>query len=136
MNDDAVWAETTDGGLLKQLFGFYPTLHHATIVSIDIDRLSDRIALVVDYSDKAEEGEGQDLTARIRLEWQGIASFEIPLGETDLHSLSFGRKGNQIVTSLETWPGVFGKVVSESVEAILVQLDPGDPEENSRLRYR
>ena len=66
-NDDAVWAETTDGGLLKQLFGFYPTLHDARILSIDIDRASDRIQMVVDYADVVGDDDGQELSARIRL---------------------------------------------------------------------
>ncbi len=135
MNDETVWAETTDGGLLKQLFGFYPTMHDATILSINIERPSDRITMVVDYSDGVGDDDRQELAARIRFQWQGIISFEIPLGDEDLLSLQFGREGDFIVTYLETWPAVFGKVVSETVEAILVQIDPGDYDGRSRIRY-
>jgi hypothetical protein len=136
MSDDTVWAETTDGGLLKQLFGFYPTLHDASILSIDIDRASDRILMVVDYSDVLGGNDNQELVARIRLEWHGIVSFDLPLGDVDLLTLDFGRQGDHIVTSLETWPAVFGTVVSESVEATLVQIDPGDFDGRSRIRYK
>jgi hypothetical protein len=135
-NDDAVWAETTDGGLLKQLFGFYPTLHDARILSIDLDRAGDRIQMVVDYADIVGDDDGQELSARIRLEWIGIASFTLPLGDTELVSLDFDRQDQQILTTIETWPGVFGSVVSESIEAILVQIDPRDADERSWLRYK
>jgi len=135
MNDDAVWAETTDGGLLKQLFGYYPTLHDAKILSIDIDRASDRIAMVVDYNDMIGEDHTQQMSVRIRLEWKGITNFELPLGDKDLIGLDFGRQENQIVTSIETWFGVFGKIVSDTVEATLVQMDPGDGDEMSWIRY-
>lgn len=135
-NEDAVWAETTDGGLLRQLFGYYPTLHDARMLSIDIDRTTDSIKMVVDYNDMVGDDDDQELAARIRIEWHGITSFQLPLGDIDLVSLDFDRKGNQIETTVETWPGVFGAVVSDSVEAILVQIDPNDPEERSWIRYR
>jgi hypothetical protein len=135
-NEDAVWAETTDGGLLKQLFGYYPTLHDARMLSIEIDRAEDTIHMVVDYNDMVGDDDDQELSARIRIEWHGITSFEVPLGDIDLVSLDFSRQGNQIETSIETWPGVFGTVISDTVEAILVQIDPGEADERSWLRYR
>lgn len=135
-NEDAVWAETTDGGLLKQLFGYYPTLHDAKILSLEIDRPSDRIHLVVDYNDMIGDDHSQHLSARIRLEWHGIESFDLPIGDEDLYSLDFGRQGNRILTRFETWPGVFGMVVSDTVEAILVQIDPGESDGRPRLRYQ
>ena len=134
--DDAVWAETTDGGLLKQLFGYYPTLHDAVIRSIEIDRASDRIEMVVDYSDMVGDDTNQGMSVRIRLAWQGIQSFDLPLVDSDLHDLDFGRDENQIVTHLEVWPGVFGTVVSDTVEATLVQVDPGNDDQTPWLRYK
>ena len=136
MCDETIWAETTDGGLLRQLFGFYPTLHDAMILSVDIDRPSDQIVMVVDYSDSTDGEDPNQLTARIRLEWSGITSFSLPLGDEDLLSLDFSRQGDQIVTTLETWPAVFGTVVSDTFEAVLVQIDPGDFDGRSWIRYR
>jgi hypothetical protein len=134
--EDAVWAETTDGGLLRQLFGYYPTLHDATVVSIEIDRAADRMEMVLDYEDMVGEDVTQHLCARIRLQWDGIESFDLPLGYEDLMGLDFGRKGERILTTLEVWPGVFGSVVSDSVEAILVQMDPGESDGKPHLRLK
>jgi len=134
-NDDAVWAETTDGGLLKQLFGFYPTLHDAVILSVAIDRDADIVHMVVDYRDMIGEDDTQHLSARIRLEWHGIESVELPFAERDLYFLDFGRKGDQIVTTIEMTGGI-GTVISDSVEAILVQIDPGEADETPWLRLK
>ncbi len=76
LNDDVVWAETTDGGLLRQLFGYYPTLHDAVILEVEIDRASDRVAIIVDYNDMIGEDVTQHLSVRIRLEWHGVVSLE------------------------------------------------------------
>ena len=134
-NDDAVWAETTDGGLLKQLFGFYPTLHDAVILSVDVDREADTIQMVVDYVDMVGEDTTQHLSVRIRLEWHGIESFEIPFAERDLYFLDFGRRGNRIVTTIEMTGGI-GTVVSDHFEAVLVQMDPGEHDDQPWLRLK
>ena len=133
---DAVWAETTDGGLLKQLFGYYPTLHDALLVEVILDRPSDRLTIVVDYSDSVGEDLSQSLSTRINLEWIGIDSFELPIGFEELVGLSFSRHGDKILSELEVWPGVFGSVVSESFEARLIQVDPGDRDLMPRISYR
>ena len=134
--DGAVWAETTDGGLLKQLFGFYPTLHDARILEVEIDRNSDSLTITVDYCDNVGEDRTQELSARIRLEWHGIITFDLPLGELELLSIDFKRHNQYIETNLETWPGVHGTVVSDSFEAVLVQVSPGDPDERAWIRYK
>ncbi len=135
-DEEAVWAVTTDGGLLRQLFGYYPTLHDSVIVSVEIFRASDRIELTVDYSDMAEEDDRELLSARIRFEWTGIELFDFPLGFEDLYGISFSKSGDKIRTDLEMWPGIFGAVISETVEAVLLQLDPGEPDISPILRYR
>ena len=133
---DAVWAETTDGGLLRQLFGYYPTLHDAQILSFDIRRKDSSAEMVVDYTDLAEEGEKGDVSVRMRLLWAGVKSFDLPLEEQSLFGVSFDRdEENNLVTRIETWPNVFGFIVSESFEAILVQADPLEGDQPFRIRY-
>ena len=90
---------------MRQLFGYYPTLHDAVIVEVQIDRETDSVVMVLDYSDSIGDDPTQELSARIRLEWHGVVLFEIPLEDRDLLSLDFGRRDDYIVTNLETWPG-------------------------------
>ena len=89
----------------------------------------------VDYSDTPDEAVHSSLTVRIRLEWTGVSRFEIPMGHEDLLSIGFGKEEDQLVTILETWPGVFGKVISDRFEAILVKVDPGIQDETVWLRF-
>jgi hypothetical protein len=135
---DAVWAQTTDAGLLQQLFGHYPTMHDAVVRQIDLTGFPLRITMVVDYTDLVEGPNGlpQDgLSARFRLEWGGVTSFDFPLGDEDLLSLDLARQGTRIVTTLETWPGVFGTIVSDTFEAVLMQMEPGPDDERTWIRY-
>jgi len=126
---DAVWAETVDGGLLHQLFGFYPTLHDATIRSIGYNRDLDRLEMTLDYEDEAEGD--TPLRARISIAWTGVQSAKLGIEDNFLTGLKFKRRADQIVTELKTMDGADGEVVSETVEAKLVALDP-TPEEPTK----
>jgi hypothetical protein len=119
--NDAVWAETLDGGLLHQLFGFYPTLHDATIRSITYSRKSDELAMVLDYEDESE-GDAP-LQARISLSWTGVKRMTLGIEDNFLTGLTFKRNGNQIVTLLKTMDQADGEVISDTVEARLVSMD-------------
>lgn len=119
---DAVWAETGDGGLLHQLFGYYPTLHDATIQSVSYSRAADRLEMILDYEDEAE-GDAP-LRARISLTWTGVESALLGMEDRSLMSLRFRRAGGKIVTRLKTLDQTDGEVVAEGVEARLVALGP------------
>lgn len=137
-DQEAVWAQTTDGGLLHQLFGYYPTLHDAVIRTITFG--GDLwVSMIVDYRDSMEGGDAptvnDDLAARIRLEWTGVREFSFPLGDENLLNLNLSRRGDLIETTLETWPDTFGTIVSETFEAVLMQVDPGPVDERARIRF-
>ena len=136
MPGEEVWAETTDGGLLRQLFGHYPTLHDASIRMISIDRKADMIAMTVDYRDSVGVDDRQTLAVSIRLEWRGVESMDLPIDETNVFGLDFERDGAKVVTNLEVYPGVFGKIVSETVEAVLVQVDSARTDDRPWIRMR
>jgi hypothetical protein len=131
---DAVWAETVDGGLLHQLFGFYPTLHDATIRSISYVRGMDRLEMTLDYEDEAEGD--TPLRARISIAWTGVQSAKLGIEDNFLTGLRFKRRGDQIVTLLKTMDQADGEVVSEGVEAKLVALDPKPEEPTPPIMFR
>lgn len=131
---EAIWAETTDGGLLRQLFGAYPTMHNAVILGLDTDFSTRSITITVHYSD--EVGEASQMCARINLIWTGVERADLPFADNAMMSLKFARLGNLIVSSIETSPGQFGEIVSESFEAVLKQVDPLDELDVAAVRYR
>lgn len=133
---EAVWAETTDGGLLKQLFGYFPTLHDARIRLLEIDK-SGRVTMTLDYEDQVEGS--PDLRARIRLVWEGVGAMELTLGESDLSGMKIRRAGDLIRSEFEFGIGSFGFIESERFEATLEKLDPppgDDQDDRMTLRYR
>jgi hypothetical protein len=132
--NDAVWAETLDGGLLHQLFGFYPTLHDATIRSITYNRSADELAMVLDYEDESE-GDAP-LKARISISWTGVKSMTLGIEDNFITGLKFKRSGDQIVTMLKTMDQADGEVVSDTVEAKLVSMDIPKEESPPPIMFR
>ncbi len=88
------------------------------------------------YRDAVGEAGAGDLAVTFRLEWTGVRSFDAPLGEVNLYGLDFVRKGRDLVTNLEVYPGVFATIVSESVEATLTQVDARLDDELAWIRVR
>ena len=131
---ESIWAETTDGGLLRQLFGSYPTLHNAIILGLEVNASVNTVTLMVHYSD--DGGESNGLCVGMNLSWGGVERFDLPLVDNQMMSLKFSRKGNFIVSSIETSPGQFGEIVSETFEAVLKQVDPMEDVDSSMVRYR
>lgn len=127
---DAIWAQTTDGGMLQQLFGHYPGIHDAYIRGIELKGTT--LQIVADYVDVADEDR---LAARMILEWTKVVLIDLPLELEHVISIAFSRLDNLLVTTLETWPGVFGQIRSDGFEAILSQLQPGNTDELPRFRF-
>ncbi len=127
--DEAVWIETTDGGLLRQLFGHYPTLHNARLTSIEVDRSRDCVLADVEYCDESEPGE-TPLRVRMRLEWHGIKSMDFRFQGSEIMAVSFGKVGPYLETRFAPCSGAQGSIVAEKFEAILTQAQalPSDSE--------
>lgn len=121
---DAVWAETTDGGLLRQLFGFYPTLHDARLRQIEIEAESRSVEFLVDYRDEPEPGGTQEPSVRMRLRWTGVEELTMTLTESFLSNLRFDHADGRIRATFEQGFGSYGTVISERFEALLEKADP------------
>lgn|GEM_PF-1477809 len=134
--NETIWAETSAGGLLKQLFGCYPTVFEAKVLSIEIHRPSEMVLMELEYRETTEMEEGQKLTARIRFEWSNVHQLDLPMDFDEVMNVEFRKGNDHLVTLLEVGPGVFGQVVSEGFEAVLVKLDPGPRDETAWIRLR
>lgn len=134
--NETIWAETSAGGLLKQLFGCYPTVFEAKVLSIEIHRPSEMVLMELEYRETTEMEEGQKLTARIRFEWSNVHQLDLPMDFDEVMNVEFRKGNDHLVTLLEVGPGVFGQVVSERFEAVLVKLDPGPRDETAWIRLR
>lgn len=120
--DDVVWVDTTDGGLLRQMFGFYPTLHDAKLVCLELNRKDDLLTATVEYVDQPEGGESV-LRVQIELEWRKVKLMNLTIGGTELMAIDFEKKGEDLETRFEWSTGVQGTIVAAEFEARLVQSD-------------
>lgn len=135
-SEDTVWAETTAGGLLRQLFGYYPTLHDARAHSIEIDGGRETVTLDVDYTDRGIDGE-KSLRVRMRLIWSGVKEAEFSSYDTDILEMRFEREGDLLRTRFDRGMGFAGSILSEGFEAFLEKVDPPDREQEiSRIEIR
>ena len=136
-DNESVWETTSDGALLKQLFGYWPTMHDASVLSIDVIQADRRVNIVLDYVDLVQD-EQDELRVRVRMEWEGVKELDLPMGELDLGSMSFGSQGDLIRTGLDFGMDGAGHILAERVEAFLMQVDPlpESRDELPRLKYR
>ncbi len=129
--DETAWAETTDGALLKQLFGYYPTLHDARIRRIALSPGSDAVEMTIDYRDTVDGGES--LSVRIILVWEAVRAMELNVSSNYLSAASIRHTAYGFRADFELAFGTHGFVESERFEARLEKVDPGSVEDEERL---
>ena len=127
--DDSVWVDTTNGGLLRQLFGHYPTLHQARMITLEVDRAADRVSADIEYVDEPDSGDAP-LRVRMRLEWHGVKSADLWFQGNEIMTVRFDRTGRNLVTTFAPCSGTQGSIVADRFEAILTQAQalPTDAE--------
>lgn len=129
---EAVWAETTGGGLLRDLFGHYPTLEDARIRSLSYS--GDWAEMHIDYR---ETEEGAELAVKITLTWAGQVRADLEVEGNELLSMRLLKRGGLVRAEFETGVGVFGFVEGERFDARLEKLDPPkEGDEVFRMRVR
>jgi hypothetical protein len=133
---EEIWSETTHGGLLKEMFGQYPTFRDARLREVTFAPQDNAIELTVDYTDTMHDGP-DSLSVRIRLCWTGIQNLKLPVSENYLSNLTLRRRGDYIFAEFEFGFGLSGFVESERLEATLEKVDPLMEDEGPIvLRYR
>ncbi len=121
--NDAIWAEMPEGGLLRDLFGYWPSFHDSELKSIDFDPANDQVRIAIDYIDEATERDS-GLMALVELVFTGIRIANVELRSNDIMDLKFKRIKEGIESRIEFCDGSAGRILSESVDASIRTLDP------------
>lgn len=121
--NDAIWAEMPEGGLLRDLFGYWPSFHESELKSIHFDPANDRLNVAIDYIDEVTERDS-GLMALVELVFTGIRSVDLELRANDIMDLRFKRLKDGIESRIEFCDGSAGRIVSDSVDASIRSLDP------------
>lgn len=126
---EALWASSADGELIRQLFGYAPSLHDALLREIRwIDH--DKVRLTLDYRDKPE-GFEQPLSVRLALTWAGDVQLNLNLESGDILHFDLRRKSRRIVASFQGESHVQGEVSANELGIELVRVDPPEVDERS-----
>ncbi len=138
---DIVWADTADGDLLHQMFGYYPTLHNAVVRSVTYFREAERLEICVDYEDTFQgeldsDERDKDLRAQILLIWEDLVSADIELRHGQLLGISFRRRKAAIATQLDLVNGPPGRVLAGHFEARLMAMDPKPNPDEESVRFQ
>ncbi len=128
---ETLWADTTDGDLLRHLFGYYPTLHDAQFTEFKWEIEPKRLTGCVDYTDSREDG--QSVSAQIALIWTEVMEANLPMDEFDVIDFDFRIRDQRIETWWNNGGGQYN-VVAGQFDVEIRRDRPKDPPLRWRIR--
>jgi hypothetical protein len=131
LGEEALWATTTDGALLEQLFGYRPTLHDAIIQTVTYE--GGVLELTVIYSDLPEAGE-RELRVRFSLVFSGSVEAELDMDSPDVCNFALSQSKGRVQADFLYCSGEYGKVRADRLDVRLASVDPLADREPRRLR--
>ena len=135
-----IW-ETIEGSRpLYDLYGYYPTLHDASVINFDVRFESKQISLTFEYSDLIEiESEGENgngnLETKIAMVWNDVSESNLRLYGNDIYDMCFHRLNGKIKTIFNQSFGIVGSIISSDIAVISVERSErqSQPEDNAYL---
>lgn len=120
-----IWQSIEGSGALIARYGYYPTLHDAWVVDIDINFDERNVLLTFEYSDL--DVNENNVRTKLKMRWTGVLKAEICLYANDVSHISFRKTNDGILTEFEQAFGMHG-----SIESIGIELDEVGESERDR----
>lgn len=117
-----IWQQISGAEQLRDIYGYFPTLHDAVVQNIDIRFESREVILTFRYNDLVEKSadaiESQDsATTRFQICWREVERAKLGLYGEDIIGVSFSRNADFIETRFENYAfGFDGFIVARSIE--------------------
>src|SRR5438445_4796498 len=92
-----IWEKVKNSEKLFEVYGYFPTLHDATIKRIDVNLEDRSFSLTVDYNDLVAESEHSGST-RFTIRWKNVKSAKFNWYAEDLFGMDFQKEGDVIRT--------------------------------------
>lgn len=122
---EAIWELIPGAAPLKEIYGYWPTLHDAVIREMNFDFASRSVEVILDYNDNLVDDATKDINTRIAWVWRGISESKLRLYDGALYGIEFAHKEGLIETQFVDYPwGMDGYLLSDSVEVLSVELAP------------
>jgi hypothetical protein len=135
---DLVWESLPGASQLKEIYGYWPTLHDAIVRDWDVRFQESSLALTIIYSDGVgDDDSSNSATTQFTLAWRGVQEAKFRYYAHDLYGLLFARMDDWIETRFDDYVwGMDGYIRSSIVEVLDIQDAPdffSEPEDSVKL---
>jgi len=122
----SVWQSMPGAQPLHDIYGYWPTLHDASIRSMNFGFSGRELEMVFDYSDLVGGDQGEhSISTRITMRWHGVTESKLRVYSDDLYGVEFTRVNGLIETRFEEYAwGTDGFILSTGIEVIGVAPAP------------
>ena len=123
---DRIWQSIKGSEKLFEIYGFYPSLHDASITNFEVRFESKEIILTFEYADgveevvKTHELDEYDGCTQITLSWHGVTESKLRLYSNDIYRFDWELKDQLIETRFSHTYGVDGYILAQRIELISV----------------
>ncbi|MEZ5424663.1 MAG: hypothetical protein R2747_00235 [Pyrinomonadaceae bacterium] len=123
----SIWKTIKGSKELFALYGYFPTLHDASLTDFDVDLENRQVVLTCEYCDLIGEdaeidSDDEELATRITIRWNLVSEVRLQMRDNDIYHLGFQRTDGKIRTLFRRSSGIGGFIISESVEVVSVEL--------------
>jgi hypothetical protein len=121
----SIWKTIKGSEELFDLYGYYPTLHDASVTNFHANFERKEIVLTFEYSDlvenKAEIHIDKSLATQIMLCWERVSIAQLLVDGNHISHLSFQKIDDKIETKFSQSFGIGGQIIAESIKLISVE---------------
>lgn len=127
----AIWKTIKGSQELFDLYGYYPTLHDASVTDFDVKFENREIVLTFEYSDLVgDEPEikpgDKGLATKIVISWLNVSEAKLQKYNNDIYHISFQKLADGIKTDFSQSFGIGGYIISDNIEVVSVELSKRD----------
>jgi len=121
---EQIWELITGANPLREIYGYWPTMHDAVVRTISICYEARDIEIIFDYTDQFRDDEFE-IATRIAMKWSGVRDCRLQIEEANVYGIQFSSQGDFLLTHFDRYAwGFDGEICSASIEVSGIQRLP------------
>jgi hypothetical protein len=127
----SVWKEISGAEDLINIYGYYPTLHDACVVDIQVQFEDKSLYIVFEYCDLVQKPgvEEESECTLIGIRWKDVVKSDLKIDGNDIDDIDFRKIGDFIETKFSLCFGIYGSILARTIE--VVRLDGSQREHHT-----
>lgn len=118
-----IWKQVKGSEKLFEIYNYFPTLHDAKIIKINLNFENREFYLTVDYSDLTDNSDKSGKT-RFTICWRNVIKANFKWYAEDLYGMKFSKEGEFIKTKFTDYSfGFDGEVIANEIEIVDIETD-------------